>query len=231
MEKSQFDLFFKILNLFQKEEILDDLIIIGSWCLPIYDEYFKFPFLQTTLRTRDLDILVPAPSKFRREINLVGRFKEIGFETQFGAGTGYIRLMHPELIVEFLVPERGRGTDMPFPIRNLGINAQALRYLNLLTERPITVDYHRYKLKVPSPARFGLHKLIISQIRSKRDKADKDILAGVSVLTALIQIHKAGEISDVYHALPKKWQVKIIQSLEAIKELEILKVLRHKRRS
>jgi len=41
--------------------------------------------------------------------------KDLGFIEDFHR-KGLIRLNHPELIIEFLVPEKGRGRDTPYPL-------------------------------------------------------------------------------------------------------------------
>ena len=50
-----------------------------------------------------------------------------------------MKLDHPELILEFLVPERGKGIDKPYPLPRLGINATTLRFLNFLSCNTIKV--------------------------------------------------------------------------------------------
>lgn len=78
--------------------------------------------------------------------------------------------MHPELIVEFLVPEKGWGTDKPYPISQFGMNAQALRFLDFLVENTIVSDSDGLRVRLPHPAAFGLHKLIISKRRDTKEK-------------------------------------------------------------
>ena len=63
------------------------------------------------------------------------------------------------LIVEFLTPERGKGIDEPLPLPTLGINATALRFLSFLSESTIKVPVEDFKITLPHPARFALHKL------------------------------------------------------------------------
>ena len=47
--------------------------------------------------------------------------------------TGYTKYVHPELELEFLIAELGRGKgNKPYEIPKLHINAQGLRFLNLL---------------------------------------------------------------------------------------------------
>ena len=85
-------------------------VVLGSWCLEGYKSYFGRKTPLTALRTRDIDFLVPRPTRIRTSADVPALLEDLGFVTDFHRG-GYIRLIHPELIVEFLVPERGRGTD------------------------------------------------------------------------------------------------------------------------
>jgi hypothetical protein len=61
-----------------------------------------------------------------------------------------------------------RCPSSAFP--SLGINAQPLRYLDLLLQDTIAVDFQGIELCLPHPIRFALHKLIIAG-RRHSDKA------------------------------------------------------------
>lgn len=124
MEKKQSDLCLEILRRFHKEGILDDLILIGSWCIYFYKGYFNnVPYIdQATIRTRDIDFLVDVPSKIRQSVNIPEILKYLGFVTMHKGNRGYIKLDHPDLILEFLVPEKRKDTDKPVPLPKLGIN-------------------------------------------------------------------------------------------------------------
>lgn len=65
MEKKQSDLCSEILRRFHKTGILDDFILIGSWCVYFYQDYFNaVPYIdQATIKTRDLDFLIGRPRK------------------------------------------------------------------------------------------------------------------------------------------------------------------------
>ena len=69
------------------------------------------------------------------------------------------RRSHPDLIIEFLVPERGRGRDKPYPLPQLGLNAQSLRYLDLLEHNSIGFKTAGLEVNLPHPAAFALHPL------------------------------------------------------------------------
>jgi hypothetical protein len=54
---------------------------------------------------------------------------------------GYVKYVHPDLEVEFLIPERGKGRDKPYTIDKFHINAQGLRYLDLLQRHGMETSY------------------------------------------------------------------------------------------
>jgi hypothetical protein len=199
--------------------VLEDIVLIGSWCLEGYRGYFGRKTPLTTLRTRDIDFLVPRPTRIRKSVDVPALLEDLGFVTDFHRG-GYIRLVHPELIVEFLVPERGQGTDQPVRLPQLKINAQALRFLNMLADSTITATLEGVSVRMPHPAAFALHKLLIAPRRQGRTgKQAKDLDAAVAVLEAL-RAH--GEIESVrkhFASMPPRWQASIRQVLGARQEL------------
>jgi hypothetical protein len=228
VEKKQYELCLEILRRFHKKGILDDFILIGSWCVYFYKEYFSnVPYIdQTTIRTRDIDFLIDKPAKIKHTVNIPELLEDLGFVTIFKGSEGYIKLDHPDLILEFLVPERGKGVDKPFPLSKLGVNATALRFLNLLTENTIKVKIEDFSMILPHPANFALHKLIIFQRRVKEDKAVKDRNTAIEILKALVNKGKTATIEIVFDSLLPKWQKKVIKGLEETKEKRILEILK-----
>ena len=80
------------------------------------------------------------------------------------------------LIVEMLTT-RGRN-DGPVQIPALGCAAIPLRFMEYLLEDPIeaVVLYGAgVRIKVPDPARYAIHKLIVHQVRTNPIKAQKDL--------------------------------------------------------
>lgn len=59
MEKSQYKLCMKTLRCLSDAGVLDELLLIGSWCVPFYKAYFSGITYFTEIRTRDIDFLVP----------------------------------------------------------------------------------------------------------------------------------------------------------------------------
>ena len=211
MEKKQYELCLEILRRFHKAGVLDDFILIGSWCIYFYKDYFSnTPFIDhITIKTRDIDFLIGNPTSIKREVNIPELLKDLGFVTIFKGSKGYIKLDHPELILEFLVPEKGKGIDKPYPLPKLAVNAVALRFLNYLSSNTIKVKVENFYLILPHPANFVLHKLIIFQRRVREDKSIKDRSAAIVILKALVDKGEEKVVKQIFDATITKWQKKI----------------------
>lgn len=157
MEKNQYELCASVLRRLDDAGVLPGMVIIGSWCVLFYEGYFNTPGYGASIRTRDLDLAIPLPPCFGQKVDLAGQLGELGFVVDFKGRDGYIRFLHPDLIVEFLVPERGRGSNKPFDVPTLGINAQPLRFLDLLLGDTIAVPFRSVNLRLPHPANFAIH--------------------------------------------------------------------------
>lgn len=227
MEKKQYELCLEILRRFNSVGILKNLILIGSWSAYFYNEYFAgTPYLdRTALKTRDIDFLIDNPASIKDAVNVPGLLSDLGFVIVYKGNKGYIKLEHPDLLLEFLVPEKGKGMDKPVHLPKLGMNAVALRFLNFLSANTIKVRVEDFYVTLPHPANFALHKLIIFQRRFKQDKAVKDRNIAIEILKSLIDKGESSIIKRVFNSIPKKWQGRIIKGLQTAKEPEILKVL------
>jgi hypothetical protein len=226
VEKNQYELCLEVLRRLNKSGVLKSCVLIGSWCIPFYKDYFSKITYTTAIKTRDIDFLIPSPSTIHSAVNIPELLLDLGFIVNFRGPKGYIKLEHPDLLVEFLVIEKGKGTDRPFPLPKLGINAVALRFLSFLSNNTIRVKIEDFYLTLPHPANFALHKLIIFQRRLKEEKALKDRAAAIKVLNALIQKGEVDMIKKVFNSIPQKWQGKVIKGLEEAREKELLNLLR-----
>lgn len=226
MEKQQYKLCVEVLRRLEKAEVLKNLILVGSWCIPFYQEYFKTVKYSSSMRSRDIDFMVPGSIKVKAKVDLVELLKDLGFVVGFQGREGYIRLEQPDLAIEFLVPERGRGSSKPFPLKDLSINAQPLRYLSLLTQRIINTEVEGVKISLPHPAVFAFHKLIVAQIRKNKDKEAKDKEQAVRILRALIDKGELAATKKFLSCMLLKWQAKVLTSLKEMGELELLGALK-----
>ena len=94
------------------------------------------------------------------------------------------------------------------------MNAQRLRFLELLEENTITVIFYGLEINVPHPVNFGLHKLIISQRRRNEDKRLKDLYAALSVLNLHIEKKGGDKLIEVFERISQKQRRKILELLE-----------------
>ncbi len=225
MEKNQYELCVEVLRRLNSHNLLDDMILIGSWCISFYKHYFSDIQYASDFKTRDMDFLIPYPQRIKENADIPGLLKDLGFVIGYKGQAGYIKLEHSDLIIEFLAIEKGRGTDKPIKIPQWGVNAVALRFLSFLSADTIKVKVEDFYLTLPHPANFALHKLIIFQRRRNMDKAAKDRNAAVEIIKALIAKGEVAKIRQVFDSISNQWQKKIAKGLEAAKEKDILAAL------
>jgi len=197
---------------------LERIVIIGSWCTYFYRKCGVLGGNIGTLRTDDIDFLVPRPFRGDLHVDIPGLVKDMGFIVVRGM-TGAMQLEHADMKIEFLVPERGRGSDAPFNIDALGVVAQQLRFLDFLLEETIFVKTGNIKIRLPLPERFGLHKILISGRRHRPDKMAKDIEQGIDVLRSVIAAEKSEKVAEIFHSLPAKWRKAILVGLKGTDDL------------
>jgi len=225
VEKNQYEICMEVLKRMNDAGVLSKVILIGSWCLPLYKEYYSGENAMSALRTRDIDFLVSQKTKFEEKVNLPKMLEDMGFIEEYKYPEGLVKLIHPELIMEFLVHKKGRGSSKPFPLPFLSMNAQRLRFLDLLEENTIEVIFNGIKIIVPHPVNFGLHKLIISNRRKNEEKSIKDLQAGLSVLNLCVENKEEEKIQEVFKHILQKQQKGIIELLAHEKAYKILDVI------
>jgi len=94
--------------------------------------------------------------------------------------------------VDFLTPNTGRETGEPQALPALQTDAQPLRFLDYLIHDPepaVILHGVGISVHVPAPARFAIHKLIVSRRRREgAAKRDKDIQQAEALLRALYEL-------------------------------------------
>lgn len=102
------------------------------------------------------------------------------------------------LIVELLTT-LGRRSEL-LQVPDLGCAAIPLRYMEYLLEntQEVVVLYGvGVRIKVPDPARYAVHKLIVHQVRTNRIKAEKDLLQA----RELIEVYRARDPDHLEDAI------------------------------
>jgi hypothetical protein len=94
-------------------------------------------------------------------------------------------------LVDLLTPNLRRSDTNPMPLKQLGAGAIPLQHLAWLIEEPVgAVALHGagVPIRVPAPARYGVHKLVIAQKRHAANaKRQKDLMQAKSLMEALAE--------------------------------------------
>ena len=215
---SQVDFCIEVLKRLQSGGVLDEFLLIGSWYGYFYSIHAGREIPRTYLKTRDMDFLISNPGKVRKAVDVAALLKDLGFLMEI-RGEGVTRMIHPQLMLDFLAPEKGRGGESFIPIKGMGINAASIRYLTMLSDNPIVVRHSGINIRLPNPVNYGLHKIIVSTLRTKKDKIDRDRELGVGVLRSVVADGKSRKIQEVYIALPPKWRKAILLGLKGTDDL------------
>lgn len=214
MQKQQYDLCHEVLRRLQSEKVLPHLILTGSWCLLLYRQYFGKTALFSTLRTRDIDFLVPLPVSIKDKVDVPQLLEDLGFVVDYKGNEGFMQLVHPELMLEFLVPQRGRESNYAHALPQLGMNAQPLRYMDMATMHTIKLTFEGVPLSVPHPASFALHKLLVAPRRKDETKRARDIAVAVELLNMLLARRDTAILANVVGRIPASWRKTIFKTLK-----------------
>ena len=128
-----------------------------------------------------------------------------------------------ELRVDVLTPLVGKPREGIVELPAFGAHASALRFLDFLlveTVRAAVLTGSGVLVRVPTPERYALHKLIVAQRRANTssDKARKDIAQAETLIEALLKDHP-DDLMDAWSDLTgrgRKWK------FEAMKSVQIL---------
>jgi len=149
------------LEALNEEGLLRYVVIIGSWAEYLYECAFPRKGFTANLRTRDLDIFIPNRGRLRGKKNLVETMRKRGYGVVEDPVTGVSKFYREDLLeVQFVARSLGSGEKDVVEVPGLGIKTEALRYLNLLKENPISVYYRGLKVEVPAPEAYVLQKLV-----------------------------------------------------------------------
>lgn len=224
MENEQFKTFHKILQKLNESDSLNELILIGSWCLPIYNKVYSGNSEIPMLRTKDIDFLVKDPKNIRKSINIDLALKEIGFEPTFDSDSILVKYDMEGFDIEFL-SARTRGNKKIIKIPQLSITAQTLNYMEIAIRYVMETEYMGIKLKIPELPAYTLHKAIVQTLRTTEAKQEKDasIVIGLGRL-----IYEVSELKNrtiqIFNEFPKSWQ-KIILKMIKIYSPELNEIL------
>lgn len=213
MQNKQYELCLNVLRKLEAAGVLQNLVLIGSWCLVLYRDYFRDVGAVPAVRTRDMDFLVPSVAAIHKTVDVPELLKGLGFITGFRGTQGVMMLEHPELMIEFLVPERGRGSEGLQDLPKLKMNAQALRFMGIALMMTVRLHFGNVPVNVPHPAAFALHKLLVAPRRRNVEKKRKDLDAAALILDLLNKKKEMQLARDLLAKFPPTWKKCILATL------------------
>ncbi len=127
------------------------------------------------------------------------------------------------LRLDVLTPLIGPERDGPTALPQLAVAAQPLRFLDYLLDEPIpamVIHGHGVRVSVPSPARFALHKLLVSEERPPHQaaKQQKDLAQAEALLRLLLDA-RPGDVALAWDDLAARgpgWRKRVRASLRGI---------------
>ena len=201
----------EILEVLEKEGILKNIIVIGSWCQLFYKNIFEN--FRSTIKTIDVDLFVPNPKSVTEKNGIISEFKNINYDIKQDIITNKtIFISNEGFRIEFLtILNRDYLTCVR--LGSTGIYAESISSLDIYVGNYIEVNYYGIQVKVASPASYVLQKLLINNKRG--EKAEKDIQSVKVVLWYIITSKKYfNELHSLLASLPKKWRKQIKESAE-----------------
>ena len=97
MEKGD-KLFYDIIKILHKENVLEQLMLTGGWCQRLYRHCYNNPLEISALRTADVDFIIRRPIRFEKKLNIAEILSQVGFEEVYSTPKGFIKYVHPDLL-------------------------------------------------------------------------------------------------------------------------------------
>jgi hypothetical protein len=185
-------------------------VLIGTAAYQTYSAMLGIRLSSSLLQTADIDIAqardvsvavedsTPPIMDTLRKIDK--SFRDVPNASDSRRSTSYVD--KNGIRVDFLTPTRGVNTDKPQSLPSLQTNAQPLQFLDYLIYQPepaVILHNAGIYVQVPAPARYAVHKLIVSRRRPEGfAKRDKDLLQAEALLTVLAEQRS--------HELQLAWQ-------------------------
>jgi hypothetical protein len=206
------------------------IVLVGTAAYQIYPAIVGAVLSTAALTTQDADLAVAslavAPDMKGESLLDVIKRADPSFIPQpsldprtppwrFRSGAG--------LEIEVVTRHRTRADEEhPVVIPGLRCSAQPLRYLEFLIADPIpavALYGAGVPVTVPQPARYGVHKLIVAQVRQQGSaKREKDLIQARELIAALETSHP-GAVKDALENARqrgRKWKAAVDRSLREI---------------
>jgi hypothetical protein len=191
--------------------VMADAIVVGTNAYGCYPALVGYRLNAASLGTEDVDIatlnLAVRPLRegqnFEQLLQLadatfraVPALSKTPFPSSFRAANGFR--------VDLLTQQRSSRSEMSVPLPNLQAGATPLQHLAWLIDEPanaVLLSGAGLPVKVPQPARYAVHKLIVAQKRNpaERLKRRKDLVQARSLVEVLSK-SDPGALLDAYES-------------------------------
>jgi len=178
------------------------VVLVGTQAFRAYGNILGIKLAGASLQTHDIDLAqeyninVALPSEFNIDLTDIIERAEIGFipipsfnpkhpSTSF-------KIRRKEIKLDFLTPLIGKPASGPIKLTSLNTFAHPLRFLDYLIANPIQtilIGNAGILVNIPHPARYAMHKCIISGRRPITEKAkrEKDIYQAQQLFEILLE--------------------------------------------
>lgn len=171
--------FIRFLKLLSDNDLLQHVVLIGSWAEFIYKETGILPGFDANIRTLDIDFLLKNLRKPMPPKNMVALAKDAGYMVESDLIDGTTRILDKEgLEIEFLINKMGAGLEETLKT-NLGVTAQALRHLGIINKNTMELDYLGFIITVPKPEAYAIHKIVINPERKAKQEKDAEAVKNI----------------------------------------------------
>lgn len=171
-------------------------VLVGSFAYSCYGNMLGIVFDNELSRTSDMDFSVERKMEIGISRSMLDEIKvadpSFKLPVQINSSMPPFDLVAPDgFKVEFLTTQENAADRSPVMIERFGLHAQPLEFMDYLIEDPqhaVVLSGAGIPVVVPSPGRFALHKLAISQLRpiSLHAKITKDIAQAASIIEILL---------------------------------------------
>ena len=207
----------RVLGLLEKTGVfLAGGVLIDTFAFQAYANMLGVVW-KSGIGTKDIDlareIQLPVVIDATKSVNLAQSLLESGMgfvevpTLNRKSPTTKFRILGKELSVELLTPMIGKESSTPILVPALGAYAEPVRFVDFLLENTqiaLLLYRHGLLVNVPSPARFALHKLVVSQRRlaAFAEQSKKDIEQASQLLEVLLE-QRPGDLMLAYDAAGK----------------------------
>ncbi|HEX7455281.1 MAG TPA: GSU2403 family nucleotidyltransferase fold protein [Gallionella sp.] len=172
-------------------------VLVGSFAYSCYGNMLGFVMNNELSRTSDMDFSVERKMEIGISRSMLDEIKvadpSFKIPMQINPSMPPFDLVAPDgFKVEFLTTSENAADRTPVMIERFRLHAQPLEFMDYLiedTQRAVVLSGAGIPVVVPSPGRFALHKLAISQLRpiSFQAKITKDIAQAASIIEILLE--------------------------------------------